>query len=84
VFRITAEGDHESPDIPLMAPAFAYRFDAPDRSIVVSTDTPVSDALTRLARGAEVLAQSQDASSSDGISWPCDGAWPVVCAWQVY
>jgi ribonuclease BN (tRNA processing enzyme) len=36
-------------------PAFAYRFDSRDRSIVISGDTNRSDALIRLARGADVL-----------------------------
>lgn len=36
-------------------PAFAYRFDSRDRSIVISGDTKRSDALIRLARGADVL-----------------------------
>lgn len=40
---------------PFVAPAFAYRFDAPDRSIVISGDTAVSDELIQLARGADVL-----------------------------
>ena len=40
---------------PLVAPAFAYRFDARDRSIVISGDTAPSDALIALARGADVL-----------------------------
>lgn len=35
--------------------AFAYRFDTPDRSIVISGDTARSDGLIRLARGADVL-----------------------------
>jgi ribonuclease BN (tRNA processing enzyme) len=35
--------------------AFAYRFDARDRSVVVSGDTTRSDALVELARGADVL-----------------------------
>lgn len=35
--------------------AFAYRFDAADRSIVISGDTTESDALVRLAKGADVL-----------------------------
>ena len=35
--------------------AFAYRIDAPDRSIVVSGDTTYSENLVRLARGADVL-----------------------------
>ena len=35
--------------------ALAYRFDAADRSIVISGDTTESDALVRLAEGADVL-----------------------------
>lgn len=35
--------------------ALAYRFDAPDRSIVISGDTRKSDALVKLSRGADVL-----------------------------
>ncbi len=45
-----AEVDH-----PLMPAAFAYRFDAEDRSIVISGDTRRSANLIRLARGADVL-----------------------------
>jgi ribonuclease BN (tRNA processing enzyme) len=40
---------------PPLAPAFAYRFDTPDRSIVISGDTARSETLIRLARGADVL-----------------------------
>ncbi|WP_266170037.1 MBL fold metallo-hydrolase [Dyella subtropica] len=40
---------------PPVAPAFAYRFDCPDRSIVFSGDTRPSDALIELAHGADVL-----------------------------
>lgn len=40
---------------PPVEPAFAYRFDCPDRSIVISGDTAPSEALVRLARGADVL-----------------------------
>ena len=42
-------------DHPLVPLALAYRFDCPDRSIVISGDTRRSDALIRLARGADVL-----------------------------
>ena len=42
-------------DHPPIAPAFAYRFDCPDRSIVISGDTRASDRLIALARGADVL-----------------------------
>lgn len=40
---------------PPVVPAFGYRFDAPDRSIVISGDTAPSDALIALAQGADVL-----------------------------
>jgi len=36
-------------------PSYAYRFDTPDRSIVFSGDTSRSDALIRLAEGADSL-----------------------------
>jgi len=36
-------------------PAFAYRFDTPARSIVISGDTTYSDNLVRLAHGADLL-----------------------------
>lgn len=37
------------------APAFAYRFDTPDGSVVVSGDTAPSENLIELAKGADVL-----------------------------
>ena len=40
------------------SPAFAYRFDAADRSIVISGDTAPSDNLIKLARGADVLVHA--------------------------
>jgi ribonuclease BN (tRNA processing enzyme) len=40
---------------PLVPIALAYRFDCPDRSIVISGDTAPSDALVALAKGADVL-----------------------------
>jgi len=40
---------------PPVSPAFAYRFDCPDRSIVFSGDTRPSENLVALARGADVL-----------------------------
>ena len=40
---------------PPLVPAFGFRFDCPDRSIVFSGDTNKSDNLIRLARGADVL-----------------------------
>ena len=40
---------------PLVRHAYAYRFDAPDRSIVISGDTTRSANLVKLAAGADVL-----------------------------
>jgi ribonuclease BN (tRNA processing enzyme) len=42
-------------DHPPVVPAFAYRFEAADRTIVISGDTARSDNLVRLAQGADVL-----------------------------
>lgn len=40
---------------PPVVPSFGFRFDARDRSIVISGDTAPSENLIRLARGADVL-----------------------------
>ena len=40
---------------PMIETALAWRFDARDRSIVISGDTAPSEALVRLARGATIL-----------------------------
>jgi ribonuclease BN (tRNA processing enzyme) len=42
-------------DHPPVVPAFAFRFDGPERSIVFSGDTNKCDNLVRLAKGADVL-----------------------------
>lgn len=52
--RVTATLVHHPP----VVPAFAYRFDCADRSIVISGDTTRSDNLVKLATGAEVLVHS--------------------------
>jgi ribonuclease BN (tRNA processing enzyme) len=49
-------------DHPPVTPAFAYRLDSPDRSIVISGDTKRSDALIGLAQGADVLVHE--------VMWP--------------
>jgi ribonuclease BN (tRNA processing enzyme) len=49
--RVTSALVHHPP----MVPAFAYRFDTPDRSIVISGDTTPSENLVALARNADVL-----------------------------
>ena len=45
-------------DHPPVVPAFAFRFDAHDRSIVISGDTAPSQNLAKLAAGADVLVHS--------------------------
>jgi ribonuclease BN (tRNA processing enzyme) len=50
---------------PPIVPSFAYRFDGPDRSIVISGDTTPSDNLVELARGADVLVH--EAINLDGL-----------------
>ena len=45
-------------DHPPVVPAFAYRFDAADRSIVISGDTAPSKNLVKLAAVADVLVHS--------------------------
>jgi len=49
--KVTAALVHHPP----IVPSFAYRFDAADRSIVISGDTTPSDNLIQLAQGADVL-----------------------------
>ena len=50
---------------PPVVPAFGYRFDARDRSIVISGDTTPSDDLIALAKGADILVH--DALYAPGV-----------------
>ena len=63
--KVTAALVHHPP----VVPAFGYRFDAPDRSIVISGDTAPSDNLIALAQGADVLVHDAlyDASAVDRL-----------------
>jgi ribonuclease BN (tRNA processing enzyme) len=49
--KVTAAIAHH----PMIRSALAYRFDAADRSIVISGDTAMSEAVVRLAKGADLL-----------------------------
>ena len=49
--KVTAALVHHPP----VVPAFGFRFDARDRSIVISGDTTTCDNLIKLAQGADVL-----------------------------
>ena len=57
-------------------PAFAYRFDTPDRSFVFSGDTRPSAALIDLARGADVLVH--EAMLLDALGALRDGNAPTL------
>jgi ribonuclease BN (tRNA processing enzyme) len=63
--RVTAALVHHPP----IVPAFAYRFDSADRSIVISGDTTPSEALVALAHGADVLVHEAlfDAAAVDRL-----------------
>ncbi len=63
--RVTAAVVHHPP----MVPAFAYRFDAADRSIVFSGDTTRVESLVTLARNADVLVHEAvyDAAAIDRL-----------------
>jgi ribonuclease BN (tRNA processing enzyme) len=59
--KVTAALVHHPP----VVPAFGYRFDGRDRSIVISGDTTPSDNLIKLAQGADVLVH--DALYTPGV-----------------
>jgi ribonuclease BN (tRNA processing enzyme) len=63
--RVTAALVHHPP----MVPAFAYRFDAADRSVVISGDTTPVESLVTLARDADVLVHEAlyDAAAVDRL-----------------
>jgi ribonuclease Z len=57
--------------------AYGYRIDTPDRHIVISGDTRPSDALTRAARGVDVLIHEvYPAASVAPENRPGGGDWP--------
>lgn len=59
--------------------AFGYRFDTPDRSIVLSGDTRPSDALVRMASGVDVLLH--EVQPSDSTQHP---GTRTAAAWAAY
>lgn len=63
--RVTAAVVHHPP----IVPSFAYRFDAADRSIVISGDTTPSENLVALARRADILVHEAlfDAAAVDRL-----------------
>ena len=83
-------------DHPPVVPAFAYRFDARDRSIVISGDTTPSDNLVELAQGADVLVHdalfppastvslraSQRGRPQEAPPRPPHSRWKMPGAWR--
>ncbi len=59
-------------------PAYAYRFDTPDRGIVFSGDTTYSPALIDLAKGADVLVH--EAMYPEALRRIVDGNAPTLMA----
>ena len=67
----TAAGKHKS---------YSYRFETPDRVIVFTGDTGASDAVTELARGADLLV-TETASFQDRMDMMIQtGQWQVMTA----
>ena len=56
--------------------AFGYRFDTPDRSIVISGDTSPSEELVRMATGVDVLIHEVQPTNLKGIPGRPDWDWP--------
>ncbi len=78
-FTVTAaENSHYSfppgSDMDKRFDSLSFRFDLPDRSIVYTGDTGPSDAVTALAKGADVLVSELiDAEVANSIVVPADG-----------
>jgi ribonuclease BN (tRNA processing enzyme) len=59
--------------------SYAYRFDAPDRSLVFTGDTGPSDAVVALAKGADLLVSEVTASADDYKEQQIkSGRWQVM------
>jgi ribonuclease BN (tRNA processing enzyme) len=56
--------------------AFGYRFDTPDRSIVISGDTSPSEELVRMATGVDVLIHEVQPTNLKRIPDRPDWDWP--------
>lgn len=62
--------------------SYSYRFDTPDRSIVFSGDTGPSEALTNLARGADLLVTEVTFANAEELRAEriAQGAWDIMSA----
>ncbi|MFN2578356.1 MAG: MBL fold metallo-hydrolase [Pyrinomonadaceae bacterium] len=56
--------------------AFGYRFDTPDRSIVISGDTSPSEELVKMATGVDVLIHEVQPTNLKRITSRPDWDWP--------
>jgi ribonuclease BN (tRNA processing enzyme) len=57
--------------------SYSYRFDAPDRAIVFTGDTGPSDAVTALAKGADVLVTETTSVDEVVNLYKRNGTWDV-------
>ena len=64
-----AAGKHKS---------YAYRFETPDRVIVFTGDTGASDAVTELAKGADLLVSETSSCQSRMQEMADDGRWQAM------
>jgi len=64
-----AAGKHKS---------YAYRFETPDRLIVFTGDTGASDAVTELAKGADLLVSETSSCQSRMEEMADDGRWQAM------
>jgi ribonuclease BN (tRNA processing enzyme) len=67
----SAAGKHKS---------YAYRFEAPDRVIVFTGDTGASDAVTELAKGADLLVSETSSCQGRMHEMLNDGRWQAMSA----
>src|SRR5262249_47944643 len=59
--------------------SYAYRFDAPDRSLVFTGDTGPSDAVVALAKGADLLVSEVTASVDEYKAQQMrNGRWQIL------
>jgi ribonuclease BN (tRNA processing enzyme) len=64
-----AAGKHKS---------YAYRFDTPDRVIVFTGDSGPSDAVTQLAKGADILVAGASSCEDRKQAMMLDGRWQAM------
>ena len=58
--------------------SYSYRFETPDRVIVFTGDTGTSDAVTALAKGADLLVTETNSSEDRKLALINDGRWQAM------